>query len=741
MRQRFARTLVTLVLLSGLFNAAALACGPFSIDAIFVHSVHPNYPLERFAQGEIGIPQPTYARSYLYVVYRHLSGAGFTESEQKELVALWKERLGYDGGGSSGGSVAEWLEARKQFAGLPEIKSIEVYRSREKPNDYDSYLNCQDDSFDTAVTTLKARVGKYGAQDPAVRSWVEAQDTVFANCAEGRRIPADLEPTADALLRADRTYQIAAANFYSTNFDEALKGFEAIRADSKSPWSTIAPYLIARTLLRKASLGPDESRTATLTQAESQFKKVLADKRLTTLHATTERLLNLVRLRLRPAERRAELAQVLLNKKPNEHLKQDLWDYTILLDGVVDSTESQKPKVPGSETDDLTNWLLTFQAEGPEALENSLARWESTKSPLWLMSAISKAEPNHPKSAELITQGLAVNAKSAAFLGTRFHVVRLLAGAGKVAQARTILDEVLTSSRAGMDQSTLNLFIGQKMKLATNLTEFLKNAPRKPAALSWNDDGREIPADEAEIAEEAKTLRGRLLLDMDAANALNVRFPVVVLKEAAQSKVLPEALQRDLVQSTWLRAVMLGDFKTADELVPTLRAQVPALTALLNEYSSATQPDAKLFSAIYAWLKFPGLEPVVDGGIGRETALNEQDSYRDNWWCAFITSEAKNSSAPAFLKPAEVQMAAKESATLSALGPGPNYLCKQTVQWANKNPTDPRAAEALHLAVVSTRYGCTDKETGRWSKAAFDVLHRRYPNSSWAKKTPYWFKE
>ena len=61
-------------------------------------------------------------------------------------------------------------------------------------------------------------------------------------------------------------------------------------------------------------------------------------------------------------------------------------------------------------------------------------------------------------------------------------------------------------------------------------------------------------------------------------------------------------------------------------------------------------------------------------------------------------------------------------------------ILRQTViNWATKNPTDRRVPEALHLAVKSTRYGCTDKETGRWSKAAFDLLHRNYPNSTWAK--------
>jgi hypothetical protein len=63
------------------------------------------------------------------------------------------------------------------------------------------------------------------------------------------------------------------------------------------------------------------------------------------------------------------------------------------------------------------------------------------------------------------------------------------------------------------------------------------------------------------------------------------------------------------------------------------------------------------------------------------------------------------------------------------------------VAWATRNPSDPRVPEALHLAVNATRYGCTDKQTGKWSKAAYDFLHRRYPNNAWTKRTPYWFKD
>ncbi|HMJ26529.1 MAG TPA: hypothetical protein VK475_11895, partial [Pyrinomonadaceae bacterium] len=85
-------------------------------------------------------------------------------------------------------------------------------------------------------------------------------------------------------------------------------------------------------------------------------------------------------------------------------------------------------------------------------------------------------------------------------------------------------------------------------------------------------------------------------------------------------------------------------------------------------------------------------------------------------------------------------LAATQLAALQALGTGPNYFCRIAIAWTEKNPADPRSPEALHLAVRSSRYGCTDDQTGRWSKAAYDLLHRRYPNSTWARNTRYWFK-
>jgi hypothetical protein len=755
MTRKYLRSLTVVLVAVLLFNSTpTIACGPFLIETVFVHTVHPTYPVARFAAGRVGVLQPTYARSYLYAGYRYLSGSAFTPAEQRALTEFWEDRLNYRWSAGDEDWTKAWFEARHKVAAL-DPEAINVYRNREKPNEYESYLNCQKDAFETAIATLNKRIAKYAADSPLVKTWVAAQDQVFSNCGSGSVIPEQLSSDADSLQRADRAYQIAAANFYAGNFDDARKDFEAIAADTHSPWQRNAVYLIARALVRKGSLGPTEQKQESLSAAEAQLRKILDDKKLSSLHTASTRLLNLVRLRLHPAERLNELARILTAKTENENLKQDLWDYTTLLDNYLEEeegSETKPPEVP--KTEDLTNWIATFQDSSDAAREHALQRWQTTHANAWLVASLTAVKGKDARASELIADARKVPSSSAAFASARFHAIRLLMESGQNAEARTLLDQTLKSDRAHFDQSSLNLLIGRRMLLANSLAEFLTDATRVPAALSWNDDGREIPSGDEDLSDETKAQRGKPFFDVDAAHALNHQIPLLVLKEAVRSDALPPAPRRDLAQATWLRAALLGDTATADELVPVLSKLVPEISELLNTYQSTTPPDEKKFAAIYAWLKSPGLEPVVDAGLGRVTPLHQQDPYRDNWWCSAYAQPAgeenpdrveftatTNAAPPRFLTPPQVERGAKEWSALNALGTAPNYISRQVIEWANSHPTDPRVPEALHLAVKTTRFGCTDKDSSRWSKAAFDVLHRKYPTSPWTKKTPYWFKD
>src|SRR5215471_4365176 len=204
------KVIVTLVLMVSfvcLFPSRSSACGPFFTDAFFVFTKHPDFPLEQFAAGKLGVVSPTWARSYLVVAYRALSDQPLSDSEAKAVKGLWGDRLSLtDATGDDSGSK-NWIEARKKVPGVIAIPEMDAFRNREKPHEYEEFLNCQQDAFQTATATLDERIKKYGADSNQVRDWLAAQDIVFANCHEGNRVP---EPATDQdqLVRADRSYQI-----------------------------------------------------------------------------------------------------------------------------------------------------------------------------------------------------------------------------------------------------------------------------------------------------------------------------------------------------------------------------------------------------------------------------------------------------------------------------------------------------------------------------------------------------
>jgi hypothetical protein len=739
------------------------ACGPFFTDAIFVYSKHPDFPLEGFAAGKLGVVNPNWARSYLVAAFRNLAGNPLSESEARAIKSVWNDRLNLSWESNDDQWIKKWTEARKKVPGLDAPPEIKAYRNREKPHEYESYLNCQQDAFENAEATLNERINRFGAESAAVRDWVGAQDIVFSNCGEGRHIPEAARPDQDSLVRADRAYQIAAANFYATNFDEARQQFDSIASDKSSPWRDKAGYLAARSMLRKGSFAEkeEEGRPA-LAEAETRLNAILKDNSVKASHHAATRLLNLVRLRLHPEEKLHEIAHTLVKKDSSTDFKQDVWDYTLLLDKFLGDGDDEADKKPvrsrlgSGETvwvDPLTAWILALQDNSPGRLDLSIQDWERDHSLPWLVAAMTKISGGNPKTEALLQAAATVDHDSPAFASVAFHSVRLLIESHRGNEARAVLDKILANDRSKLSPSAVNLLLSQRLTLAQNLAEFLQSAQRVPAGFSDDSDGREIPDDESTVSEATKG--SKLFFDLDAANVINRMMPVAIINDAARGKALAPNLRRDVAQAAFVRAAMIDDRETAPQAAPLLEEMYPELKTFLAAYQRAATPDARRFAAAYLSLKFPGLRPYVSAGIGRTTAVEEVDSYRDNWWCTEPPMSMSGSASqgedegdkpkpkpatpPEFLRPSQT-LAARQFAALQALGTAPNYLCRIAIEWTEKNPADPRAPEALHLAVRSTRYGCTDKETGRWSKAAYDLLHRRYPNTTWAKNTKYWFK-
>ena len=179
-------------------------------------------------------------------------------------------------------------------------------------------------------------------------------------------IPALLDAKADALCRADRDYQIAAAHLYSESYEDAQTEFERIASDKQSPWRDIAPYLAARALTRAALHTDLADSKESLQKAQLYIDGLMQTNASPKYRADLLDLRAAVAYRLNPQAQLRELARAIV--RPHDpRFTGDLDDLTLLLDGYclttnADSQDGESPKQVAIDfsKNDITDWLDTY---------------------------------------------------------------------------------------------------------------------------------------------------------------------------------------------------------------------------------------------------------------------------------------------------------------------------------------------------------------------------------------------
>lgn len=733
--------LAGLMLATVVFSPSYLpGCGPFFAEAVFTETRHPPAPIEDYARGHLGVLQRDYARDYLIVAYRYLSGKPLLVTEQKaiELPRNPFATVPFD---TAEPALQAWINTRAKVADVSAPAQIGK-RRRLRAGAWQDFQNCSDDAFRNAGETLEARIRAFGASHPGIRSWVAAQDAVFANCSEESwSLPAPPEASLPQALKFDREYQVAAAHFYAMHYDEAARLFREIETEKESPWSRPAPYLVARCLIRKAVVPADFGKfdAEVLAQAERELNAILQDPARGDLHPMARGLGNYAALRLHPLEYLGTVAARMSDPANAADFKQNLVDHQYLLNHLWIF-----PITPDSarQTSDLSDWVLTW-GYGKSAY--AFERWKATGNVAWLLSALSKIVPGDPESTDLLAAALKITKDSPAYLTAQYHRIRILLASGQQDEARTVLDGILPGLRAPRDRSSLNMFLAQRMSLARTFDEFLQFAPRFPVDIQFDDTHTPLP-----------------LLDLDSVKALNEELPLSMLQRAVVHRSLALHLRRQLSRMVWARAVLLANDTAAGEVAAVLEQNFPELRPDLRAWRIAAAPDSRQFAAAMLMLHFPGMSPFISSGVPRRKYPAGIHDYGENWWCgsrmagaveeptgnrrqrarydAKVETRSEPSMFPAFLNEAETAEASGQWQKLATLETAPNFFGRIVLKYAAKHPDDARVPEALHLVVKSTRYGCNDADSGRFSQAAFTLLHGKYENTQWAKMTPFWFK-
>jgi len=368
MNERLLKPLIGIVILGTLFISVR-PCGAPALYPIFSYSRAPENPYENFAAGRLGIVKPTMTRTVLFAAYRYINGGGFNAQEQKDLVDVWNATFKNEDfrDVDMDAAVKKYLvERKKVMADEKELPGPYAQGS----SGYDFFPNCAQDAFETAAATLSDRIATNGPTDASVKNWIDAQDIVFQNCSSRLAMPADAPPGAPVWLQKDRAYQQAAAAFYALKYDDAKLRFLAIAGDIDSPWQDISAYLVARTLIRQASMTRDRQRAEELYK-EAETRLSIFESQSSIYKDSVEGLRALIAYRIRPQQRLQELARILAASGSGGDLRQNLIDYTWLLAKfeaqTLEAIDTAKAKAEGKEP--TKPYYETAEPKDPNALE------------------------------------------------------------------------------------------------------------------------------------------------------------------------------------------------------------------------------------------------------------------------------------------------------------------------------------------------------------------------------------
>lgn len=867
------------VFIIGILFISARPCGAPMLYPIFSYKRAPENPYENFAAGRLGIVKPTMTRAVLFAAYRYINGGGFNAEEQKDLVDVWNATFKNEDfrNVDMDAAVKKYLDERKKVM-TEEKKLPEIFA--ERASGYFFFPNCAQDSFETAAETLADRISKNSASDANVKNWVNAQDIVFQNCSSGQNMPDPAPPGAPVWLQKDRAYQQAASAFYALKYDDAKLRFLAIAGDIDSPWQDISAYLIARTLIRQASMTHNKERAEELYK-EAETRLSIFESQSSIYKDSVEGMRGLIAYRIRPQQRMQELARMIVTPGSGGDLRQNLIDYTWLLAKfeaqTLEAIDKAKAKAEGKETpkpyypesapkdpnvlelsiwidndskflrfsvpadatdddavaagmaaagrpltdkekesvkltrayayseryssagsddenyvsyygdstaslsvlphfmrsDELSDWLFTYQFDGDESYKHALEMFRSSRSDLWLMTAIAKANANSNGVAELIEAAERMSGSSPAYPTVAYHLASLYIDKGDREKARVHLDRIL-SSTDNLPISTVNHFMELRQKINSSMDEYLRYSLRKPFAFDYDYtsgsidqiiaeqkeyyspeyDGDDREAFNRRIEQEfapERLWQDRLFISERTLEEINQHFPTSVLIDLQSSAVLPDYLKEKIAVAAFTRALLLDDAELIKRAAPGVIAAMPDLRPKIEDILDAGSAPERRMAALYFMMTDPMFSPYMEPGLGN--LRNEYEDYSaGNWWCEqydqYWDEDTQQSyprtslKKPDFLSPQQIQTSAVENDKIRELGDAPAYFAERTFELARGGNTDERLAEMLYYAFISNtwnKYGCGGDSDSL--KTARELLNRIFPSSQWTRKAEAWAKE
>lgn len=750
MKRKLGRALFVAVMAGIVANAGASGdYGPRY--TMFRAWTAPDIARDFFQAGDLGVIQPGMRRVYLYTAWRAVSlGARVTAAPGVPGGLARADGSAFGNGWTQADDPDPTLMAR--LAGAlhlapddPQVRTIAA---------------CAPAATHYAAQVLGAASARPDATPARLDAWVLDQQKIGAACqaaddwryrnAAARPVlagPAALAATEPLYWRQLNEYQQAAWAFQAGHDADSAPLFARIGATRGHPMHDLGAYLALRSAVRSALASGITgtvlaSREQQAHALEQRGATILADASLASMHEPTRALLRSMRTRLTPETRLDELNRVLDDAAADPFALDHLGDWSVLMNEAKPQQVEQL-----RSTHDFIDWIETVRgctglSPNPAcetAGAHALARWRQTGSRPWLVAALMLPQPAVP---ELMTAALAVAPDDPAYVTVRYHLARLNRLDGKPREAMAIADGVLQRQ---LSPGTRNLLRQERFAVATSVPEAARYLLRTNVDYARNT---------AAIAQPGQGIRDQAretMIDDDGLAWLNLGLEVKDLIELARLPELPATLRARIAGAAWIRAALLGKVDEGRAAGALLAQLAPRTADAVTRYGRAASAVERRHIVLVEAVR-AGLAAQLAMDAGPVTTVAADDGTASAW-CSFKTGDAAGEPgvAGAFRQRAfawrlpplpstgHADQRRDELARLGALKSATGVTGDDVLAWAVAHPGDAELPWLLHVVVMSTRGGCLDPDAATLSRRAWSLLHKRFPDSEWAKKTPYFF--
>ena len=728
----------------------------------------PDVDRDPLLHGQVGIVLPTWDTMSQYLAWRAIVTAG-----KPAFHATTPARVASD-------VPAGWTDAA-----APEhadAGDAPHFSSR------DDRPNCSPDAQSFAGTTLAAIKARADKTPARIDAWIAAQQQVFALC---ERDPLEVLASPDPLVaplpaaeplywRQLREYQMAAAAFYAAHYGQSRAAFERIGHTAGHPMQTWGAYLALRSHLRQVQLptGPapkpdakgrmptPPEQVADLEALRKEGALILHDAALASVHEATAATLRRAAFLLAPTHRFAELTAMLDDLRADPDRDDALDDWPFMGYGTGDDAADARTLVTLRAAHPWFDWVntitrdnsddarrLSSASRAPAAASGACAGECAHATQAWSHSPAVSQGPEDAAAgqhrawllATLMTQApltpavereaLAVLTRAPEYASVRYYLADRLAASGQAEGARTMSEGLLARLRAQKPASTsaINLVTQQRFGLATSVADATTYLLMSPEAATNPDTGeRAAPAD-------------IVLMPSDGgAHWLDRSLSVADLLVVARALPTPSGWRTRIAVAAWMRADLLGDAPAAEDASKLVEAWVPSLKPVTSRYRALPAGAERQHWLIVNALK-RGLSPDPFAGYrdgDGQYPVQKPDEVVADLWCRIGAADSPDDAkGPLPLPDVSGDRARRDAdrARLLKLHSATGFVGLHAIDWAETHPTDKDAAWLLYVAIQSSKRGCIDPDHTAISKKAWQVLHKRFPRSTWTEQSPYFY--